>query len=170
MDGMFILNKDDDDKETMALRPMTCPFQYYVYMNEQHSYRDLPYRMAETSTLFRNEDSGEMHGLTRVRQFTISEGHLIVRPDQMVKEFKDCIALAQYCLQVLGVEEDVTYHLSKWDPENKEKYIKLYNLHYMNHNNSILYYLRNNWGEYLDIAEKVYKKEAKDIFESLVTE
>ena len=123
MDGMFILNKDSDDKETMALRPMTCPFQYYVYMNEQHSYRDLPYRMAETSTLFRNEDSGEMHGLTRVRQFTISEGHLIVRPDQMVKEFKDCIALAQYCLQVLGVEEDVTYHLSKWDPNNREKYI-----------------------------------------------
>ena len=123
MDGMFILNKDDNDKETMALRPMTCPFQYYVYMNEQHSYRDLPYRMSETSTLFRNEDSGEMHGLTRVRQFTISEGHLIVRPDQMVKEFKDCIALAQYCLQVLGVEEDVTYHLSKWDPNNREKYI-----------------------------------------------
>ena len=87
------------------------------------SYRDLPIRLGETSTLFRNEDSGEMHGLTRVRQFTISEGHLIVRPDQMVKEFKDCIALAQYCLQVLGVEEDVTYHLSKWDPTNKEKYI-----------------------------------------------
>ena len=86
-------------------------------------YRDLPFRYGETSTLFRNEDSGEMHGLTRVRQFTISEGHLIVRPDQMVKEFKDCIALAQYCLQVLGVEEDVTYHLSKWDPNNKEKYI-----------------------------------------------
>ena len=107
----------------MALRPMTCPFQYYVYKAEQHSYRDLPLRYGETSTLFRNEDSGEMHGLTRVRQFTISEGHLIVRPDQMVKEFKDCIALAQYCLQVLGVEEDVTYHLSKWDPENKEKYI-----------------------------------------------
>ena len=83
----------------------------------------LPCRYGETSTLFRNEDSGEMHGLTSVRQFTISEGHLIVRPDQMVKEFKDCIALAQYCLQTLGLEEDVTYHLSKWDPENKEKYI-----------------------------------------------
>ena len=86
MDGMFILNKDDEDKETMALRPMTCPFQHYVYMNEQHSYRDLPYRMAETSTLFRNEDSGEMHGLTRVRQFTISEGHLVIRPDQSEEE------------------------------------------------------------------------------------
>ena len=106
-----------------ALRPMTCPFQYYVDKNEQHSYRDLPIRMGETSTLFRAEDSGEMHGLTRVRQFTISEGHLIVRPDQMVEEFKGCLALAKYCLQTLGVEEDVTYHLSKWDPDNREKYI-----------------------------------------------
>ena len=122
-DGMFVLGDEEKDKEVYALRPMTCPFQYYVYKAEQHSYRDLPIRLGETSTLFRNEDSGEMHGLTRVRQFTISEGHLIVRPDQMVKEFKDCIALAQYCLQVLGVEEDVTYHLSKWDPTNKEKYI-----------------------------------------------
>ena len=122
-DGMFVLGDEEKDKEVYALRPMTCPFQYYVYKAEQHSYRDLPIRLGETSTLFRNEDSGEMHGLTRVRQFTISEGHLIVRPDQMVKEFKDCIALAQYCLQVLGVEEDVTYHLSKWDPKNKEKYI-----------------------------------------------
>ncbi len=122
-DGMFVLGDEEKDKEVYALRPMTCPFQYYVYKAEQHSYRDLPLRYGETSTLFRNEDSGEMHGLTRVRQFTISEGHLIVRPDQMVKEFKDCIALAQYCLQVLGVEEDVTYHLSKWDPENSEKYI-----------------------------------------------
>ena len=122
-DGMFVLGDEDVDKEVFALRPMTCPFQYYVYKAEQHSYRDLPLRYGETSTLFRNEDSGEMHGLTRVRQFTISEGHLIVRPDQMVKEFKDCIALAQHCLKVLGVEEDVTYHLSKWDPENKEKYI-----------------------------------------------
>lgn len=122
-DGMFVLGDEEKDKEVYALRPMTCPFQYYVYKAEQHSYRDLPLRYGETSTLFRNEDSGEMHGLTRVRQFTISEGHLIVRPDQMVKEFKDCIALAQYCLQVLGVEEDVTYHLSKWDPENREKYI-----------------------------------------------
>ncbi len=122
-DGMFVLGDEDKDKEVFALRPMTCPFQYYVYKASQKSYRDLPCRYGETSTLFRNEDSGEMHGLTRVRQFTISEGHLIVRPDQMVSEFKDCIALAQYCLQTLGVEEDVTYHLSKWDPENKEKYI-----------------------------------------------
>ena len=122
-EGMFVLGDEEKDKEVYALRPMTCPFQYYVYKAEQHSYRDLPLRYGETSTLFRNEDSGEMHGLTRVRQFTISEGHLIVRPDQMVKEFKDCIALAQYCLQVLGVEEDVTYHLSKWDPNNREKYI-----------------------------------------------
>ncbi len=122
-DGMFVLGDEETDKEVFALRPMTCPFQYYVYKATQHSYRDLPIRYGETSTLFRNEDSGEMHGLTRVRQFTITEGHLIVRPDQMVKEFKDCIALAQHCLQVLGVEEDVTYHLSKWDPENKEKYI-----------------------------------------------
>ena len=122
-DGMFVLGDEDKDKEVFALRPMTCPFQYYVYKNSQKSYRDLPIRYGETSTLFRNEDSGEMHGLTRVRQFTISEGHLIVRPDQMVKEFKDCIALAKYCLTTLGVGEDVTYHLSKWDPSNKEKYI-----------------------------------------------
>lgn len=122
-EGMFVLGDEEKDKEVFALRPMTCPFQYYVYKASQKSYRDLPCRYGETSTLFRNEDSGEMHGLTRVRQFTISEGHLIVRPDQMVKEFKDCIALAQYCLQTLGLEEDVTYHLSKWDPENKEKYI-----------------------------------------------
>ncbi|MCI8483031.1 MAG: threonine--tRNA ligase [Lachnospiraceae bacterium] len=122
-DGMFVLGDEAKDKEVMALRPMTCPFQYYVYKAEQHSYRDLPLRYGETSTLFRNEDSGEMHGLTRVRQFTISEGHLIVRPDQMVEEFKKCIALAKYCLSTLGVEEDVTYHLSKWDPKNREKYI-----------------------------------------------
>ena len=122
-EGMFVLGDEEKDKEVYALRPMTCPFQYYAYKASQKSYRDLPCRYGETSTLFRNEDSGEMHGLTRVRQFTISEGHLIVRPDQMVQEFKDCIALAQHCLQVLGVEEDVTYHLSKWDPENTEKYI-----------------------------------------------
>lgn len=122
-DGMFVLGDEEKDKEVLALRPMTCPFQYYVYKAEQHSYRDLPLRYGETSTLFRNEDSGEMHGLTRVRQFTISEGHLIVRPDQMVEEFKKCIALAKHCLSVLGVEEDVTYHLSKWDPDNREKYI-----------------------------------------------
>lgn len=122
-EGMFVLGDEEVDKEVFALRPMTCPFQYFVYKATQHSYRDLPLRYGETSTLFRNEDSGEMHGLTRVRQFTISEGHLIVRPDQMVEEFKKCIALAQYCLKTLGVEEDVTYHLSKWDPENREKYI-----------------------------------------------
>lgn len=122
-DGMFVLGDEEKDSEVFALRPMTCPFQYYVYKASQKSYRDLPCRYGETSTLFRNEDSGEMHGLTRVRQFTISEGHLIVRPDQMVEEFKGCIALAQYCLKTLGVEEDVTYHLSKWDPSNKEKYI-----------------------------------------------
>ncbi len=122
-DGMFVLGDEEKDKEVFALRPMTCPFQYYVYKASQKSYRDLPCRYGETSTLFRNEDSGEMHGLTRVRQFTISEGHLIVRPDQMVEEFKGCIALAQYCLQTLGLEEDVTYHLSKWDPDDKKKYI-----------------------------------------------
>ena len=122
-DGMFVLGDEEKEGEVLALRPMTCPFQYYCYKNTQHSYRDLPIRYGETSTLFRNEDSGEMHGLTRVRQFTISEGHLIVRPDQMVEEFKDCIAHAQYCLKVLGVEEDVTYHLSAWDPDNRGKYI-----------------------------------------------
>ncbi len=122
-EGMFVLGDEEVDKEVFALRPMTCPFQYYCYKNSQHSYRDLPIRYGETSTLFRNEDSGEMHGLTRVRQFTISEGHLIVRPDQMVEEFKNCLALAKHCLTTLGVEEDVTYHLSKWDPDNREKYI-----------------------------------------------
>ena len=122
-EGMFVLGDEEVDKEVFALRPMTCPFQYYVYKASQKSYRDLPLRYGETSTLFRNEDSGEMHGLTRVRQFTISEGHLIVRPDQMVEEFKGCLALAKYCLETLGVEEDVTYRLSKWDPNNKEKYI-----------------------------------------------
>ena len=122
-DGMFVLGDEEKDKEVFALRPMTCPFQYYVYKASQKSYRDLPLRYGETSTLFRNEDSGEMHGLTRVRQFTISEGHLIVRPDQMVEEFKGCLALAKHCLTTLGLQEDVTYHLSKWDPENKEKYI-----------------------------------------------
>ena len=122
-DGMFVLGDEEKDKEVLALRPMTCPFQYYVYKADQHSYRYLPLRYGETSNLFRYEDSGELHGLTRVRQFNISEGHLIVRPDQMVEEFKKCIALAKHCLSVLGVEEDVTYHLSKWDPDNREKYI-----------------------------------------------
>ena len=122
-EGMFVMGEEEKDKEVFALRPMTCPFQYYVYKNSQKSYKDLPIRYGETSTLFRNEDSGEMHGLTRVRQFTISEGHLIVRPDQMVEEFKNCLALAKHCLQTLGVEEDVTYRLSKWDPDNSAKYI-----------------------------------------------
>ncbi len=122
-DGMFVLGNEEKDPEVFALRPMTCPFQYFVFKASQKSYRDMPCRYSETSTLFRNEDSGEMHGLTRVRQFTISEGHLIVRPDQMVEEFKGCIALAQHVLQTLGLEEDVTYHLSKWDPNNRAKYI-----------------------------------------------
>ena len=122
-EGMFVLGDEEKDKEVFALRPMTCPFQYYVYKASQKSYRDLPLRYGETSTLFRNEESGEMHGLTRVRQFTISEGHLIVRPDQMDEEFKGCLDLARYCLQTLGVEEDVTYRLSKWDPNDQEKYI-----------------------------------------------
>ena len=122
-DGMFVLGDEEKDKEVFALRPMTCPFQYYVYKAKQHSYRELPLRYSETSTLFRNEDSGEMHGLTRVRQFTITEGHLIVRPDQMVQEFKNCLALAKYVLETLGLADDVTYHLSKWDPNNRAKYI-----------------------------------------------
>ncbi|MBO4808989.1 MAG: threonine--tRNA ligase [Lachnospiraceae bacterium] len=123
MDGMFILNKDSEDKEVMALRPMTCPFQYYVYMNEQHSYRDLPYRMAETSTLFRNEDSGEMHGLTRVRQFTITEAHIILRPDQAEEELTRCVELAHFVMKTLGIDGDVSFRLSKWDPNNRAKYI-----------------------------------------------
>lgn len=123
LDGMFVLGDPESDKEVMALRPMTCPFQYYVYKASQKSYRDLPCRYGETSTLFRNEDSGEMHGLTRVRQFTISEGHLIIRPDQVEEEFKGCVDLALYCLKTLGLENDVTYRLSKWDPNNREKYI-----------------------------------------------
>ncbi len=122
-EGMFVLGDEEKDKEVFALRPMTCPFQYYVYKAKQHSYRELPLRYSETSTLFRNEDSGEMHGLTRVRQFTITEGHLIVRPDQMVQEFKNCLALAKYVLETLGLADDVTYHLSKWDPNNRAKYI-----------------------------------------------
>jgi threonyl-tRNA synthetase len=122
-DGMFVLGDEEKDKEVLALRPMTCPFQYYVYKNEQHSYRDLPYRMGETSTLFRAEDSGEMHGLTRVRQFTISEGHLVIRPDQAEQELKSCLDLAYYCLSTLGLQDEVTFRLSKWDPNNKAKYL-----------------------------------------------
>ncbi len=123
MDGMFILNKDDEEgKEIMALRPMTCPFQYYVYMNEQKSYRDLPYRMSETSTLFRNEDSGEMHGLTRVRQFTITEAHIVLTPEQAEEELTRCVDLAHHVMKTLGIDGDVSYRLSKWDPNNKAKY------------------------------------------------
>ena len=122
-DGMFILGDEKKDKEVFALRPMTCPFQYYCYKNTQHSYRDLPIRYGETSTLFRNEDSGEMHGLTRVRQFTISEGHLVIRPDQAEEELQSCLNLANYVLKTLGLQEDVTYRLSKWDPNNREKYL-----------------------------------------------
>ena len=122
-DGMFILGDEEKDKEVFALRPMTCPFQYYVYKNTQKSYRDLPYRMGETSTLFRNEDSGEMHGLTRVRQFTISEGHNVIRPDQAESELQSCLELAMYVLKTLGLQDDVTYRLSKWDPNNTEKYL-----------------------------------------------
>lgn len=122
-DGMFVLGDEETDKEVFALRPMTCPFQYYVYKNDQHSYRELPLRYSETSTLFRNEDSGEMHGLTRVRQFTISEGHLIIRPDQVEEELAGCLDLAVHCLTTLGLQDDVTYRLSKWDPDNREKYL-----------------------------------------------
>ena len=122
-DGMFVLGDEEIDKEVFALRPMTCPFQYYVYKNSQKSYRDLPYRMGETSTLFRNEDSGEMHGLTRVRQFTISEGHLVIRPDQAEEELQNCLNLAIHVLDTLGLKDDVTFRLSKWDKNNKEKYL-----------------------------------------------
>lgn len=122
-DGMFVLGDEEKDKEVFALRPMTCPFQYYVYKNTQKSYRDLPYRMSETSTLFRSEDSGEMHGLTRVRQFTITEAHLVIRPDQAEEELKGCLDLAYYVLSTLGLQDEVTYRLSKWDPANKEKYL-----------------------------------------------
>ncbi len=119
LDGMFILGDPyDEEKECFALRPMTCPFQYQVFLNRKRSYRDLPMRLGETSTLFRNEDSGEMHGLTRVRQFTISEGHLIVRPDQLEEEFRECLALSKYTLDTLGLTEDVTYRFSQWDPAN----------------------------------------------------
>ena len=124
LDGMFILgDPHDETKECFALRPMTCPFQYQVYLNRQRSYRDLPMRLGETSTLFRNEDSGEMHGLIRVRQFTISEGHLVLRPDQLEEEFKGCLELAKYMLGTVGMLENCTFRFSQWDPENpKGKY------------------------------------------------
>ena len=119
LDGMFILgDPHDETKECFALRPMTCPFQYQVYLNRQRSYRDLPMRLGETSTLFRNEDSGEMHGLIRVRQFTISEGHLVLRPDQLEEEFKGCLELAKYCLGTVGLLDKCTFRFSHWDPAN----------------------------------------------------
>ncbi|MBO4220508.1 MAG: threonine--tRNA ligase [Clostridia bacterium] len=124
LDGMFVLGDPDDySKDCFALRPMTCPFQYQVFLNRQRSYRDLPMRLGETSTLFRNEDSGEMHGLIRVRQFTISEGHLILRPDQLEDEFRGCLELAKYCLTTVGLYDKCTFRFSQWDPKNREKYI-----------------------------------------------
>ncbi len=123
LDGMFILGDPNDyEKECFALRPMTCPFQYQVFLNKMRSYRDLPMRLGETSTLFRNEESGEMHGLIRVRQFTISEGHLILRPEQLEDEFRGCLELANYMLKAVGLDEDVTYRFSQWDPERTDKY------------------------------------------------
>ncbi len=123
LDGMFVLgDPNDETRECFALRPMTCPFQYQVFLNRKRSYRDLPMRLGETSTLFRNEDSGEMHGLIRVRQFTISEGHLILRPEQLEEEFRGCLELAQYCLKTVGLDEDVSYRFSQWDPQRKDKY------------------------------------------------
>ena len=117
---MFVLgDPNNETKECFALRPMTCPFQYQVYLNKPHSYRDLPMRLTETSTLFRNEDSGEMHGLIRVRQFTISEGHYILRPDQLEEEFKGCLELAKYFLGTVGLLPKYTFRFSQWDPENK---------------------------------------------------
>ena len=123
LDGMFVLgDPEDETKECFALRPMTCPFQYQVFLNRGRSYRDLPMRLGETSTLFRNEDSGEMHGLIRVRQFTISEGHLILRPEQLEEEFRGCFELANYCLETLGLKEDCSFRFSQWDPNNTAKY------------------------------------------------
>ena len=124
LDGMFVIgDPNDEEKECFAMRPMTCPFQYQVYLNKKRSYRDLPMRLTETSTLFRNEDSGEMHGLIRVRQFTITEGHYILRPEQLEEEFKGCLELAKYFLETVGLLEDCTFRFSQWDPANpKNKY------------------------------------------------
>lgn len=122
-EGMFVLGDEEADKEVFALRPMTCPFQYQAYLNRGRSYRDLPMRLNETSTLFRNEASGEMHGLIRVRQFTISEGHLMCTPEQLEEEFKNCLELSNYMLETLGLAEDVSYRFSQWDPDDREKYI-----------------------------------------------
>lgn len=122
-DGMFVLGDEEKDSEVFALRPMTCPFQYQAYLNKPRSYRDLPLRYDETSTLFRNEASGEMHGLIRVRQFTISEGHLMCTPEQLEDEFRGCLELCEYMLKTLGLYEDVTFRFSQWDPDNRDKYI-----------------------------------------------
>ena len=123
LDGMFVIgDPHDETKECFALRPMTCPFQYQVFLNKKRSYRELPMRLGETSTLFRNEESGEMHGLIRVRQFTISEGHLILRPDQLAEEFRGCLELAKYCLETLGLWEDCSFRFSQWDPARTDKY------------------------------------------------
>jgi len=138
-DGMFILGEEQKDAEVFALRPMTCPFQYQVYLNRGRSYRDLPMRLNETSTLFRNEASGEMHGLIRVRQFTISEGHLMCTPEQLEEEFKKCLELAIYMLKCLGLYEDVSYRFSKWDPNDREKYIGT----------------EEQWNEAQDMMEKI---------------
>ena len=138
-DGMFVLGDEEKDDEVFALRPMTCPFQYQAYLNRSRSYRDLPLRYNETSTLFRNEASGEMHGLIRVRQFTISEGHLMCTPEQLEDEFKGCLELAIYMLKTLGLYEDVSYRFSKWDPEDREKYIGT----------------KEQWDEAQDMMEKI---------------
>ncbi|MBQ7054204.1 MAG: threonine--tRNA ligase [Oscillospiraceae bacterium] len=138
-DGMFIMGDEETDKEVFALRPMTCPFQYQAFLNRGRSYRDLPMRLSETSTLFRNESSGEMHGLIRVRQFTISEGHLMCTPEQLEDEFKNCLELAIYMLKTLGLYEDVSYRFSKWDPDDREKYIGT----------------EEQWNEAQDMMEKI---------------
>jgi threonyl-tRNA synthetase len=122
-DGMFVLGNEETDSEILCLRPMTCPFQFTVYNAEQHSYRDLPIRYNETSTLFRKEASGEMHGLIRIRQFTLAEGHLVCTPEQVEEEFRGVIDLIDYVMSTLGIDKDITYRFSKWDPNNTEKYI-----------------------------------------------
>ena len=140
-EGMFVLGDEEKDKEVFALRPMTCPFQYQAFLNRGRSYRDLPLRLNETSTLFRNEASGEMHGLIRVRQFTISEGHLMCTPEQLEEEFKGCLELTNYMLTTLGLIEDVSYRFSKWDPDDREKYIGT----------------EEQWNEAQDTMEKILK-------------
>ena len=140
-EGMFVLGDEEKDKEVFALRPMTCPFQYQAFLNRGRSYRDLPMRLNETSTLFRNEASGEMHGLIRVRQFTISEGHLMCTPEQLEEEFKGCLELTNYMLTTLGLIEDVSYRFSKWDPDDREKYIGT----------------EEQWDEAQDTMEKILK-------------